>query len=154
MNTAGGSHLADTWDDNPQYQLRGSEACEFQIRLTRRVEQWAKNNKLDPVGSMIGFYIFEGDMPGQNVDLRLGQPRPPAIFTPEFLPVNEVSTTLYLPRAGHPYVIVPCTFQPGKEGPFLLEITCEAGFSFERLRKVNKDDDDGGEGRRDSMAEH
>ena len=30
-------------------QVRGAEGCDFQIRLTRRQEQWAKNNKLDTV---------------------------------------------------------------------------------------------------------
>lgn len=154
--TAGGSHLCDSWDDNPQFQVRGSEPGEFQIRLTRRTEQWAKNNKLDPVGSMLGFYIFEGDMPGQTVDLRPGQPRPPAIFTPEFLPVNEVSATIFLEKPGHPYVIVPCTFAATKEGPFLLEVTCETGFQFERLRKPTHDagpgEGDEGGGRRDSLV--
>jgi len=158
-SSAGGSHLCDSWDDNPQFQLRGADAAEFQIRLTRRVEQWAKNNKLDPVGSMLGFYIFEGDLPGQTVDLRPGQPRPPTIFNPEFLPVNQVSTTIWLEKAGHPYVIVPCTFAAGKEGPFLLEITCESGFQLERIRKPSHDHEaaggaegEEGAGRRDSMA--
>jgi len=156
--SAGGSHLCDSWDENPQFQVRGAEGCEFQVRLTRRVEQWAKVNKLDPVGAMIGFYIFEGDAPGQTVDLRPGQPRPPALFTPEFLPVNEVSMAIDLPAAGHPYVIVPCTFGQGKEGPFLLEVTCEHGFQFERLRKAQPSDKEGGEdgegggGRRDSTT--
>ena len=102
---------------------------------------------------MIGFYIFEGDIPGQTVDLRPGQPRPPAIFTPEFLPVNEVSTVIQLPAAGHPYVVVPCTFAQGKEGPFLMEVTCEYGFQFERLRKVNPTDEEGEGGRRDSVVD-
>merc|ERR1711907_810383 len=92
---------------------------------------------------MLGFYIFESDMPSQTIDLRPDQPRPPAIFSPEFLPVNEVSTTIRLENAGHPYVIVPCTFAAGKEGPFLLEITCEAGFQLERLRKPAHDQDHG-----------
>jgi hypothetical protein len=153
-SNAGGSHLCDSWDDNPQFQVRGAEAAEYQIRLTRRSEQWAKNNKLDPVGSMLGFYIFESEMPSQTIDLRPGQPRPTAIFNPEFLPVNEVTTTIRLENAGHPYVIVPCTFAAGKEGPFLLEITCESGFQLERLRKPVYDAGGGSdnEGRRDSLG--
>ena|ERR1719160_2039856 len=62
--TCGGSHLNETWDDNPQFQIRGIEGGTYQIRLTRREEQWSKNNKIDPVGSMLGIYIFEGDEPG------------------------------------------------------------------------------------------
>jgi len=162
--TAGGSHLCDSWDDNPQFQVRGADAAEFQIRLTRPAARWAKNNKLDPVGSMLGFYVFESDAPGQTVDLRPGQPRPQSVFNPEFLPVNEVSTSIFLEKAGHPYVIVPCTFAASKEGPFLLEITCDAGFQLERLRKPSHDaagggdgdgdgdGEDGAGGRRDSLA--
>ena len=75
------------------------------------------------------------------------------VFTPEFLPVNEVSTVIQLPAAGHPYVVVPCTFAQGKEGPFLMEVTCEYGFQFERLRKVNPTDEEGEGGRRDSVVD-
>lgn len=152
-STAGGSHLCDTWDDNPQFQVRGMEAAEFHIRLTRRTEQWAKNNKLDPVGSMLGFYIFASDTPGQCVDLRPGAPQPTVVFTPEFLPVNEVSTTIVLENAGHPYIIVPCTFAAGKEGAFLLEITCESGFQLERVRKaVHEQAESPTDARRDSLG--
>jgi len=107
------------------------------------------------VGSMMGFYIFEGDAPGQTMDLRPGQPRPPPVFNPEFLPVNEVSTKIWLEKAGHPYVIVPCTFAAGKEGPFLIEVTCETGFQLERLRKPAAHEGEAEAhtgGRRDSMS--
>lgn len=152
-STAGGSHLCDTWDDNPQFQVRGMEAAEFHIRLTRRSEQWAKNNKLDPVGSMLGFYIFQSDSPGQCVDLKQGAPKPNVVFTPEFLPVNEVSTSIVLENVGHPYVIVPCTFAAGKEGAFLLEVTCESGFQLDRVRKaVPHEQEAPTDARRDSLG--
>lgn len=152
--TAGGSHLQPSYDDNPQFQIRCKEATEVQIRLTRRQEQWAKNNKKDLVGSMMGFYVYEGTEPNTVIDLRPDVPRPPTKFLPEFLPVNEVSTKITLERAAHPYVVVPCTFDSGKEGPFLLEVMCESGFTLERLRKVVAAEEGEEAGRRGSLVEN
>lgn len=64
-STCGGNHLNDTWDDNPQFQIQGVEGNTYQIRLTRRKEQWSKNDKTDTVGCMLGIYIFEGTEPGE-----------------------------------------------------------------------------------------
>jgi len=150
--TCGGSHLNETWDDNPQFQIRGIEGGTYQIRLTRREEQWSKNNKIDPVGSMLGIYIFEGDEPGIRADLNQGLASQKTILVPEFLPVNEVSVSVDLPNAGQPYIIVPCTFANGKEGPFLLEVTCETTFQLDKLRKPEPTEQPQKDGRRDSMA--
>eukprot|EP00656_Telonema_subtile_P009639 TRINITY_DN14546_c0_g1_i1.p1 TRINITY_DN14546_c0_g1~~TRINITY_DN14546_c0_g1_i1.p1 ORF type:complete len:891 (-),score=136.25 TRINITY_DN14546_c0_g1_i1:147-2819(-) len=148
--TCGGSHLNDSWDDCPQFQIRGKESGIFQVRLTRREEQWSKNNKIDPVGCMLGVYIFEGDEPGVRADLKQGLAAQRVILVPEFLPVHEVSVSVELPNPGVPYVIVPCTFAPGKEGPFLLEVTCETPFQLDRLRKPEPVDPV--DQRRDSMT--
>merc|ERR1719424_747625 len=135
-STCGGNHLNDTWDDNPQFQIQGVEGNTYQIRLTRRKEQWSKNDKTDTVGCMLGIYIFEGTEPGTRADLKSGFDAQRTILVPEFLPCHEVSVSVELPLAAHPYIVVPCTFSPGKEGPFLIEVTCPTSFHLERLRKV------------------
>lgn len=134
-STCGGNHLNDTWDDNPQFQIQGVEGNTYQIRLTRRKEQWSKNDKTDTVGCMLGIYIFEGTEPGTRADLKSGLDAQRTILVPEFLPCHEVSVSVELPLAAHPYIVVPCTFSPGKEGPFLIEVTCPTSFHLERLRK-------------------
>merc|ERR1711988_308299 len=111
-------------------------------------EQWAKTRKTEPVGSMIGFYIIEGDEPGNRADLKQGLEAQNVLLCPEFLPVDEVSVSVDLPNPGHPYLIVPCTFSPGKEGQFLLEVPCESSFQLDRLRKPEPTD----ETRRDSLV--
>jgi hypothetical protein len=57
-------------------------------------------------------------------------------FQTRFVPMNEVSTPVdftltVLPPDEH-YVIVPCTFEAGHEGPFFLSVTCpDCAFIFE-----------------------
>ena len=63
----------------------------------------------------------------------------------------QVSVSVDLPNAGQPYIVVPCTFANGKEGPFLLEVTCETTFQLDKLRKPEPTEQQQ-DGRRDSMA--
>ena len=101
--------------------------CRVKITLSRPGKVWKKQVGMNMVGCMIGFYVYP-----QTV----GEPTKEAIINSEgtkFVPWNETSEELILD--GHPegYIIMACTYEPGKQGPFMLSVSAEVEFSLTQL---------------------
>lgn len=126
----GGSHInSSTWKKNPKFTLKfrypldSDEPTKVRIALSRFGSDWHSRCKRDPIGCMIGFYLFID----QGGDHSLYYESP-------FLPDQEVSTetSFTLPQLGpgENYSIMPATYKEGKHGAFVLSILSECEFSF------------------------
>jgi hypothetical protein len=128
-DTAGGCHLysppfeqskAATWSRNPRYNLVVSQRVRIHVTLGRIERPWRPQLAKDAVGCMLGLYICQNEITRENV-----------LAETTFVPGHEVSleATLDACSADNPYLIVPCTYEPGKVGEFMLRVTSdEAGF--------------------------
>jgi len=128
-DTAGGCHLysppfemqkAATWVKNPRYHLIVHSRTRVHITLGRIERSWRSQLAKDAVGCMLGLYVCHGEVSRENV-----------LSETTFVPGHEVSleATLDACTADSPYLIVPCTYEPGKVGEFMLRITSdEAAF--------------------------
>jgi hypothetical protein len=137
--SAGGSHLQPTWKKNPKFTLKfkgtlpNSDQIPIRITLTKHGAQWKSMSHRDPVGCMIGLYIFitrgaaAGAAPG-------GAEEPEQIYESPFLPVEECSTepSFTLPKLPSTdwYTIMPATMNEGKLGAFVLSVVTEVDFSL------------------------
>lgn len=129
--TGGGCHLysapfevtkaGQTWAKNPRYTLVVHQRMRIHITLGRIERSWRSQLAKDAVGCMLGLYICHGDITRDDV-----------LAETTFVPGHEVSleTTLDACSPEHPYLLVPCTYEPGKVGEFMLRITSDEA-SFE-----------------------
>lgn len=131
--TAGGCHLYDrqfesksekfTWVNNPKFhlQLQTQEKERVKITLSRPERSWKKTIAQSPVGCMIGFYVYKGSV----------QPSKETILNQnKFVPMNEISETVELD--GHPdgYIIMPSTYESGKQGNFIISVATDCDFNL------------------------
>ncbi len=141
--TAGGCHLYDkefeqkpdcfTWMNNPRFVLKldSRETVGVKITLSRPEKAWKKSIGMNLVGCMIGFYVFPA---GQN-------PSKDALLNKEgckFVPWNEVMETVWLQGNEHSsnrdgYIIMPATYESGKQGPFVLAVSTTCEFSLTQI---------------------
>uniref|UniRef100_A0A8C9X9G7 Calpain catalytic domain-containing protein n=1 Tax=Sander lucioperca TaxID=283035 RepID=A0A8C9X9G7_SANLU len=132
-STAGGcQNFSDTFSSNPQFVVRledvdddpldGKDGCTFLVGLMQKDGRQQK--KLGRNLECIGFAIYK--YKGQrNVHLGpdvLLRQRPVATSS-SFVPTREVCNRFKLPPGE--YAIVPSTFQPDKNGSFLLRVFSE-----------------------------
>jgi hypothetical protein len=131
-SNSGGSHIfPSTWKKNPKFTLRyhnpvtTDAPARFRITLARHGSTWRPVCKKDTVGNMIGFYIFLTQGTEQI-----------QIYESTFVPDEEVSTdvnfTLPQLQHGEVYTIMPCTFNDGKVGSFVLSILSEYEFHIRK----------------------
>jgi hypothetical protein len=124
-DTAGGCHLysppfeqakAATWSRNPRYNLVAQQRMRIHVTLGRIERTWRPQLAKDAVGCMLGLYICQNDITRENV-----------LAETTFVPGHEVSleATLDACSPDNPYLIVPCTYEPGKVGEFMLRITSD-----------------------------
>lgn len=109
-----------TWVKNPRYHLVVHSRTRVHITLGRIERGWRSQLAKDQVGCMLGLYICHGEISREFV-----------LAETTFVPGHEVSleATLDACSADQPYLLVPCTYEPGKVGEFMLRITAdEAGF--------------------------
>jgi hypothetical protein len=134
-STAGGSHVFPaTWKKNPKFTLRfhnpvtTDAPARFRITLARHGHSWKSGSKKDTVGSMIGFYIFLSHTGTSNEQMQ--------VYESTFSPDEEVSTdasfTLPQLQHGEVYTIMPCTFNDGKSGSFVLSLLSEYEFHIKK----------------------
>ena len=137
--TAGGSHLhPGTWKRNPKFSfyLKNSSVANaparVRITLARHGSGWKSAARKDPVGCMIGFYVFiQREGLTSSSDLIM-------LYESPFMPNDENSTGSdfqldQLPK-GDEYVIMPTTFSEDKCGSFVLSVMADYEFSF-KLQK-------------------
>ena len=75
---------------------------------------------------MIGFYVYPA-----NVD-----PTKDAIMNKEgtkFVPWNEISEDILLTSIQDGYIIMCSTYEPGKQGPFILSLSTDVEFQLKSL---------------------
>jgi len=100
--TAGGCRNHQTWQNNPQYLFLVPPSCPKGHDMVIVLSQ----NSNVPELQAIGFYIINkvGDIVGKAA----------------FMHAPEVYCALPLNPDAAPYLVVPCTFAPGRELPFRL----------------------------------
>ena len=127
--TAFGSQICPSWKKNPKYSLKfkpkSNSTEKFKITLYKfGGDVWKKNNRLDHIGSMIGFHIFlntRGDIS--------------PYYESPYVPDREISTddgyALEILQ-GHDdeYISMPTTFSEGIKGMFVLSVSSECDFTL------------------------
>lgn len=115
--TAGGCHLHDrefeqksekfTWLNNPRYliRLQATEPTAVKITLSRPEKAWKITMGKNLVGSMIGFYVYPGNLQPSKINM--------VNKDHKFVPWNEVNEELYLDGNPDGYIIMPSTYEPG-----------------------------------------
>jgi hypothetical protein len=144
QRNAGGSHLQPSWSTNPVYRLRFADPTarpRVRIDLTRPPEHWKAK---DMVGAMMGFYLHRADSSNgtgpsldpdhciMHVDPNLKDVEPEPYTQSPFTPLHCVQTppSFRLDKSEDPYLLVPATYAPGKEGPFFLSVTSDVEFTL------------------------
>lgn len=130
---AGGSHVHDTWKNNPQFLVRIPGPVmtkpKLRFRLVRQEAEWRKQVAKDPIGCLLGLYVFKGS---QRV---VDRARAHMILESTFLPGNYSEATLDSLRAAETSLVVVCTtFNPNKIGQFTLEVSSNIDIWVEPLR--------------------
>jgi hypothetical protein len=147
--SAGGSHLysppfevakAATWRNNPRFALTIPTRTQVHITLARCERPWRQQIAKDAVGCMLGFYVLGGVNQqaggGQaGAEESNGILRELVVAETNFVPSHEVSldVTLAACAPDAPYLIVPCCYDPGKVGEFMVRVCSEGRFDFESL---------------------
>ena len=78
------------------------------------------------MGCMIGFYVYSASV----------EPSKDAILNKEgtkFVPWNEISEELILDGAADGYIIMCSTYEPQKQGPFILSLSTDVDFTLNAL---------------------
>lgn len=133
--SSGGSHLYAapfenkpdllTWVNNPKYRLilKTKEPTRVKVVLSRPERAWKKSVGMNLVGCMIGFYVFPGNQ----------QPNKDNIKNKEgikFIPWNEINEEIWLDGHKDGYIIMPSTYESGKQGPFILSVSTSVEFEL------------------------
>lgn len=131
--SAGGSHLNDSWARNPYFFLDIPPPCAFKPLITvklsltpitsdasrtslRPKSAWASRQRKDALGSMIGVYIFKVPA-GSRGPFKLKDLDNIVVET-KFVPADHVSLNLELLPSADPFVIVPATYGKGGSTPW------------------------------------
>ena len=75
------------------------------------------------MGCMIGFYVYPASQ----------EPSKDVIINKEgtkFVPWNEISEELILDGLADGYIIMCSTYEPQKQGPFILSLSTEVDFTL------------------------
>jgi len=129
--TAGGCHLhappfehKNSWSRNPKFSLTTPTRMTCKITLARCEKPWRSQVAKDSVGCMMGLYVMQGgsDVSRENV-----------IAETTFVPGTEVTLECTLERCAveDSYCVIPCTYDPGKIGEFMIRVCSESRFDFE-----------------------
>ena len=127
--TGMGSHINANWKKNPKFSLkfkpRSNPAEKFRICLHKVGEEnWKKVNRLDHIGSMIGFYVFSSIRGHSST-----------IFESPYVPDREIATDdgfelEALAGGDDEYTIIPTTFSEGMYGSFVLSVMGDCDFTL------------------------
>ena len=132
--SAGGSHLCrDTWRRNPKFylQIRGPAPAAVAISLRRPEAPWRRCCAKDPVGTMIGFYVFRGARPTREAAAaHQGKPWSESAFVTTHRVATPERFFLDPLPADDFYTIMPATYDAGHTGPFLLTVETDAAFAL------------------------
>lgn len=146
--TSGGCDLNPAWRKNPRFllQLEGQPGASYPVKTSIRVTLARKAAAVHkgggaatrsghprargvPVDEMIGFYVIRAD---DSTMSPAGDLKRAMLAETAFVPEVQLSETLTLMAPGS-YLLVPCTYAPGKLGGFTLGVTCRENFMLTRL---------------------
>lgn len=132
--SAGGCHLQPDWKKNPKFTLtlKSGKPIPVQITLSRSEKEWKIKCKNNPVGSMMGFYLFQGQKLSRDTSNTVTYEGRTWSET-DFVPMHDVSTPdglLLPPLFNDSYVIMPTTWEPDIHGHFLLSVKAECSFTL------------------------
>jgi hypothetical protein len=87
-------------------------------------------SKADAVACMLGFYVFVVTRSESGEQLR-------QVYETDFAPTAEVATEPgfqldYIVNSNETYLIMPCTFEDGKMGSFVLTVSADCDFTLTR----------------------
>jgi len=152
---AAGCRLHAEWLRNPAFLLRPADGDElrdgvsYRLALERPEGPWRRAVKKDGVGTMLGMYVLAVPLDCPDLArIRVRQPRGAAgsgageeesadgaegvlLAETTFLPMERVALPLHVDwrtlGGAANLVVVCCTFGPGHEGPFRLEVARDDG---------------------------
>ncbi|OQR83584.1 hypothetical protein ACHHYP_14532 [Achlya hypogyna] len=131
-NTAGGAHLNPDWRKNPKFYLtlQCVRPAAVVIHLHRSEHEWRTKCKKDSVGTMMGFYLFQGTKIQRDSSTVIVDGR--QWTETDFVPMHHVqSPHLSLPALfNESYCIMPTTWEPNRSGRFLLSVSADCDFTL------------------------
>ncbi|GLI63404.1 hypothetical protein VaNZ11_006368 [Volvox africanus] len=123
--TAGGCNVNPLWRRNPKYHIVLTSFGRVRITLSRVPSRKQRH----PVDDMLGLYILRAAGPDGEVK---GDPRRAIVAESTFVPQPD-TTAEYELNGGCHYVIMPCTYGPGRLGRFTLSVSTATSFQFKAL---------------------
>jgi hypothetical protein len=136
--SSGGCHLYDkeyeqksdkfTWTNNPKFHLRFQtpNSTEVKITVSRPEKAWKKSIGMNLVGSMLGFYVYPGNQQPTKDNLLNKE-------TQKFVPWNEITSVLEMDGSPDGYILMPTTYEPGLQGPFIVSVSTDVEFTLTSL---------------------
>ena len=121
--TSGGCPRNTTWIDNPQFLLLPPSAGTYSISL-----RCAASPKLD-----IGFVVLRQeakDKAGRKTSTKVRKSE--LVSKTKWRTTDQISMEVELPEPaqGRGYIVLPCTFEPGPQAGFELQVVNAAGEEF------------------------
>ena len=92
--------------------------------MSRPEKAWKKAVGMSLVGCMIGFYVYPNGQSPDSKNLVNKEGR-------KFVPWNEINEELTLDYNKDGYMIMPSTYEPGKQGPFIISVSTDVDFKLE-----------------------
>jgi len=124
--TAGGSlSNQETWRNNPQFSLVSEKDCDVTGVLSQ-LDSTADRFKYMSIGCVVAKSIDNTTRKNNIYQDEL------VASTGSFINKRDAVFT-FRARAGQAYIIVPSTYQPGKEGPFFLRICSTQPVEFRTI---------------------
>ena len=133
LDNAGGCHLNTEWKKNPRVilSLQSGKPVRVSITLSRSETEWKGKCKRNCVGTMMGFYLFQG-LKGDHGDAG-GTVQGKHWGETDFVPMHTVSSPRNLllgPLFNECYVIMPTIWEPNQYGSYLLSVTADCPFTL------------------------
>lgn len=129
-HNSGGSDLWPYWyKRNPKFLIIPQEPMQVTVTLARLPRQWRRGTALE---SMIGFYVCAADDVEGTIREPLKSKRAESAFAP--MACAEITYELKPSSANPAFVIIPCTYGPGRKGNF--EITLSSSLPTFEARKL------------------
>ena len=116
---SGGSDLWPYWyKRNPKFIIIPHEPLQLTVTLARVPRQWRRGTDLE---NMIGLYVCAADDVNGMIREPLKSKRAESAFAP--MSSSEITYELKPSPATPAFVIVPCTYGPGRAGKFKISMS-------------------------------
>ncbi|KAG2495537.1 hypothetical protein HYH03_006480 [Edaphochlamys debaryana] len=127
--SAGGCNVNPLWRRNPKFHICLNSFGRVRITLSRSRPPRIPH----PVDDMLGIYILRAAGPEGEIK---GDPKRAVVAESTFVPQPD-TTAEYELNGGCHYVIMPCTYGPGRTGRFTLAVSSATAFTFRSLQQLH-----------------